>query len=40
MHPVRRALIWLALMSPVSKVSLFCLDLALRHWQQALQRRT
>lgn len=38
MH-LRRALIWLALASPVSKVTLFCLDLVLRHWQHTLQRR-
>jgi hypothetical protein len=39
MHPLRRILIWLALASPISKVTLFCLDLALRHWQHAVQRR-
>lgn len=33
MHPFRRALIWIALASPVSKVTLYCLDLAVRHWQ-------
>lgn len=35
MHPLRRALIWIALASPVSKVTLYCLDLAVRHWQSA-----
>jgi hypothetical protein len=32
MHPFRHALLWLALASPVSKLTLFCLNLVLWHW--------
>ena len=39
MHAFRRALIWLALASPVSRITLFCLNLAVRNWQQTAQRR-
>ena len=39
MHPLRRALIWLALASPVSRITLFCLNLAVRHWQHTAQRQ-
>jgi hypothetical protein len=32
MPPIRRALLWLALASPISKLTLFCLNLVLWHW--------
>jgi len=40
MHPFRRAMLKLALASPITKITLFCLDVVLWHWPRGRKALT